>query len=59
MPPTPKIKEMQKTAKVNNQQLFIFEGFKPSGLQIRIQRKQRHIPTPVKLDFDDGGSRFK
>ena len=40
LPADPKI---QKNAKVNHQQLIIFEGFKPNGLQIRIQRKELHI----------------
>ena len=39
----------------DHQQLFIFEGFSPNGLQIRIQRKELHILTPVKIDVDDFG----
>ena len=31
----------------------MFEGFSPNGLENRIQRKELHIPTPVKIDFDD------
>ena len=50
LPADPKIPE---NAKVNHQQLLIFEGFKPNGLQIRIQRKELRIVTPVKIDFDD------
>ena len=40
-------------AKVNHQQLFIFEGFKPNGLKIRIQRKELHILRPVKIRVVD------
>ena len=47
-----RIKTYQTNAKVNRQKLFIFEGFKPNGLQIRIQRKELRILTPVKIGFD-------
>ena len=33
----------------------VFEDFSPNGLQIRIQRKELHILTLVKIDFDDFG----
>ena len=39
----------------DHQQIFIFEGFSPNGLQIRLQRKELHILTPGKIDFDDLG----
>ena len=31
----------------------IFEGFSSNGLQIRIQRNELRILTPIKSDFDD------
>ena len=45
--------KVQQNTKVNHQQLVIFEGFKPNGLQIRNQRIFLHRIAPVKIDFDD------
>ena len=53
MSPTPKIRNCQQNTKVDHQKLFMFEGFKPDGLQIRVQRKELHISRQVKIDFDD------
>jgi len=49
LPADPRI---QKHAKVSHQKLVIFEGFKPNGLQIRIQRKELRILTPVNKYVD-------
>ncbi len=43
-----KIQKKQKDEKVNHQKLSIFEGFSSNGHQIRIQRNELHILTPVK-----------
>ena len=55
MPPTPK---NQKYQKVNHLKLIIFEGFRPNGLQIRIQRIILHRIALVKIDFDNGSVFF-
>ena len=39
--------------KTHHQKLIIFEGFSSNGLQIRIQRNELHILTPIKIHFDD------
>ena len=54
MPPTPKIKKIQKYKKCQNaflQTYVILEGFRQNGYQIRIQRKKLRISTLVKIDF--------
>ena len=35
----------------HDQTLITFEGFRPNGLQIRIQRSFLHIVACVKIDF--------
>ena len=39
-------------AKVNHQNLIIFDGFMPNGLQIRNQHHFLHILACVKIGFD-------
>ncbi len=45
----PKQNNYPKNAKVNQQELIIFEGFRPNGLQIRNQRHLSHIVACVKM----------
>ena len=42
-------KKIQKNTKVNHQELIIFKGFRPNGLQIRIQRKKIRILNLFKI----------